>query len=288
MARNAFTLLPARLEDVPVLAEISSASFATDVQTEMKSHGKSPFNMKEYALSSLPGELASPKIRIIKAVERDTGNIMGFCTWGFRGVEPPECIIPGGEVFNTSAHEAQRPGEGITKTNPDTVSANDQDARTEKGSEQSAQTESMSMSPKDKDKDNNVEVNDDPIARLEAFTGQDFQTWLDTIMPSGTGTETSCLFIIGLYVSPGFQKRGVGSALLKWGTDLVDFHGVFAWVHSSDGAWRVYERVGFRTVKTLEVDLDEYAPVPAPKERYEGGKWGRYCFRYMVYGAVPT
>lgn len=129
---------------------------------------------------------------------------------------------------------------------------------------------------------NESDDREDPIARLNKLTSKDFADWVNDLMAGGA----ACLFVVGLYVSTAFQRRGVGSALLKWGTDIADKHGAFAWVHSSAGAWRAYEKAGFRTVRTLTVDLDEYAPVPAPK-KYPGGKWGEYTFRYMVYGA-PT
>ncbi|KAK0614652.1 acyl-CoA N-acyltransferase [Immersiella caudata] len=243
-------------EDIPTLASISSDAFESDAQTEMKGHGRAPFLMKEYALESLPGEIKNPRIRIIKAIEEETGAIMGFCTWGFRGLAPPD--VPEADV---DVDRASQQLEQTTHSSP-------------------AQVQPASGKEEDEEE---KRTRDDPIARLEDLTSRDLKDWQDTIMPEGA----SCLFIIGLSVSPAFQRRGVGSALLKWGTDLADKHKSYAWVHSSAGAWRAYANAGFKVVRVLDVDLDEYAPVSAPVERYPGGKWGHYVFRYMVYGSCP-
>lgn len=115
---------------------------------------------------------------------------------------------------------------------------------------------------------------DDPIKRLESMTSADLKHWMDKLMPEGT----KCMFVVSLCVAPKWQSQGVGSALLRWGTERADAAGVFIWVHSSAGAWPMYAKHGFETVGTLDVDLDEYAPAPAPDQE---GKWGHYEFRYM-------
>lgn len=121
-------------------------------------------------------------------------------------------------------------------------------------------------------------VENDPIKRLVALTDADFARWMTDVMPPGT----RCIYVVGLSVTPRFQGRGVGSVLLRWGTRLCDERRVFAWVHSSEPAWRVYDKAGFRTARTLDVDLDAYAPMPPPGEGPEA-QWGHYVFRYMLY-----
>ena len=267
-------ILPATIRDVPTLAAISGAAFETDSQTEMKSHGKAPFLMGEYALRSLPDELKNPRIRIVKAVDGDTGEIIGFCIWGFRGVEAP--IFPaGGE------------GEGVEVDKKEGAKDDKGEGEVKPGSGSGEVDGGEEKKEKEGKKGRETSKPDDPIARLERLTDGDLKEWMDAIMPRDK-PEVKCIFVVGLSVSPAFQRRGVGSALLKWGTDLIDGRdGAFAWVHSSAGAWPAYERARFRTVRTLDLDLDAYAPVPAPVERYPGGKWGRYMFRYMVYGTPP-
>jgi len=116
----------------------------------------------------------------------------------------------------------------------------------------------------------------DSIARLTAMTDADMSHWMGILMPPGA----RCMFVVSLTVAPTAQSQGVGSSLLKWGTDLADRFGVYMWVHSSEAAWRAYSKHGFEIVGTLDVDLDDWAPGPPPDEG-EGAMWGHYVFRYM-------
>ncbi|KAG6001883.1 hypothetical protein E4U21_003732 [Claviceps maximensis] len=79
------------------------------------------------------------------------------------------------------------------------------------------------------------------------------EEWTKGVIPEGT----RCPYIIGLSVSPKYQCRGMGSALLRWGTCICEDKNVFACVHSSEAAWRLYKRGGFKVVRVLDVDLDE-------------------------------
>ncbi|KAJ3490522.1 hypothetical protein NLG97_g5763 [Lecanicillium saksenae] len=63
---------------------------------------------------------------------------------------------------------------------------------------------------------------------------------------------------------------------------ICDDNSVFAWVHSSDPAWGMYQKSGFEVIRSLDIDLDEYAPCKPPGEG-EDAKWGHYVFRYMKY-----
>lgn len=116
----------------------------------------------------------------------------------------------------------------------------------------------------------------DAILRLDEMESADMKHWQSILMPPGS----KFIVITGLTVAPEFQGKGVGSALLKWGTDFADRHGVYMWVHSSEGAFRAYSKCGFEVVGTLDVDLDQWAPFP-PMDEGENAKWGHYLIRYM-------
>lgn len=242
MSRNAFAIQAVHLQDVPTLAHLSAEAFEADRHTEMKGLGKEPFDMGKYSLESIPLLLKNPRCVILKAVDNVSGETMGYCNWGFRGFGPEE-------MPNVEGHV--QPG-------PETENKDIQDRDSEKSKAKPADT--------------------DPVKRLEALTDADMQAWMSEVMPKGT----RCAFVVTLSVSPRFQGQGVGSALLRWGIDFCNEKGVFAWVHSSEPAWRMYEKLGFQTIRSLDVDLDEYAPVPPPNEG-PGARWGRYVFRYMKY-----
>jgi GNAT superfamily N-acetyltransferase len=118
------------------------------------------------------------------------------------------------------------------------------------------------------------------IQIMEDMEDSHFASFMTDVMPPGT----KCWFIGGLNVAPKFHRMGVAKALLSWGTSRVDRDGVFAWVHSSDSAWQAYAACGFEVVRVLRTDLDAYAEGDAvDKGPGEGGKWGIYTVRYMIY-----
>jgi len=62
---------------------------------------------------------------------------------------------------------------------------------------------------------------------------------------------------------------------------MADSFGLSIWVHSSESAWTTYAKHDFEIVGTLDVNLDDWAPKPPPKEDGPGAIWGHYTFRYM-------
>lgn len=252
MANPTFTISAVQFKDVSEIGQISADAFVGDRQTQMKNLGSKPYDMKQVAMESLPGLLRNPRAFAIKITDDATGEIMGYCNWGFRGFKPEE--LP------------KLAGKPEPLEEPATLEA---DSAEQANEEQKAH-----------DGPNGPEsrTDDDPIGRLQTLTGNDMERWMEEVMPEGT----RCLYIVGLSVSPEYQGRGVGSALLRWGTGICEEKNVFAWVHSSEPAWQMYEKSGFQIVRILDIDLDEYAPVPPPNEG-PGAKWGHYVFRYMKY-----
>lgn len=252
MSRLSFSIRAVQREDIPEVAQLTSDAFETDRQTQMKALGQDPWDMKAYSLESLPGLLQHPRCVVLKAVDDATGEIAGFCNWGFRGFGPNEMPIVEGRV-------------------------QPQDTSPQK-SVQAQQDENSTVEQQPELENCTSEPQDDPIKRLIALTDADMAAWMEEAMPEGT----RCIYVVGLSVAPKFQGRGVGSALLRWGTRFCDENATFAWVHSSEPAWQMYEKSGFQIIRSLDVDLDDYAPCPPPEEGPEA-KWGHYVFRYMKY-----
>lgn len=114
------------------------------------------------------------------------------------------------------------------------------------------------------------------LVTLEALTDRDRERWQAHLMPA----NTRCRILVTIAVSPPYQARGIGSALIRWGTRRADRDGVFCWVHASEAGTLAFERQGFAEIGRLTVDLNVYAPTPPPPAD-ETRQWGRYTFRYM-------
>ncbi|CAK7203853.1 AP-1 adaptor complex mu subunit Apm1 [Sporothrix eucalyptigena] len=238
--------VPATLDDVPALARMAADAFRTDRQTQMKALGQArPFDMEKYALQALPRDLARPRCVILKVVDPDT---------------PGENNIMG--YCNWGFH-------GFLL---DDIPNNDVDEKSLPPPPPVKATVDPPPPPP------TVDITD-PIQRLEQLTGADLQAWVDENNCEGG----QCMFVIGLAVAPEYQRRGVARTLLQWGTDLCDKHNVSAWVHASEPSWPVYNKAGFEVVRTLDVDLDEYAPAPPPSDEGPNAVWGHYVFRYMKF-----
>jgi ribosomal protein S18 acetylase RimI-like enzyme len=254
-AVDSFQLRPVLQSDINTLAKMSDDAFLKDRHTQMKMLGNNPYDMEEVTKQGLVAQLNFERCLCVKAVDEVTGEIMGWTCWGFRGFEREEIL----------SLDLRTEEQRSTIIN---VSAEENNAGESKRESKQAVQEKLSGNE-----------TDDPISRLQDLTNADMERWMEIFMPPGT----KCMYIVGLSVSPSYQGRGVGTALLKWGTGIADKFGVFAWVHSSDdeAAWKLYQKHGFEIAGILDVDLDEYAPAPPPIEEGEGAVWGRYVFRYM-------
>ncbi|KAK5732437.1 hypothetical protein LTR17_010493 [Elasticomyces elasticus] len=112
------------------------------------------------------------------------------------------------------------------------------------------------------------------LAELETATIKHLLDFMTKVQADGSKR----IFIISIAVDSRFQGQGVGSSLVKWGTDEADKAGAFSWVHSSEGGWRFYQKHGFKEVDHLTVKLDDWA-VLSPEEQK---RWGEYTWRYGV------
>lgn len=58
---------------------------------------------------------------------------------------------------------------------------------------------------------------------------------------------------MSLAVDPEFKGKGIASKLVEWGTDKADADGLPAYLESSPAAAGVYERLGFKVQKRLNI-----------------------------------
>ena len=81
-----------------------------------------------------------------------------------------------------------------------------------------------------------------------------------------------------LMTDPVFQRRGIGTALLKWGDQFAAREGVPAFLGASPFGFRLYRSLGWNVVAEVEVDLKDW--VQGAEEGDMG--WGVYKNRFMV------
>lgn len=235
------SLHPINYADIPALAKISGDCFLEDRHTQMKALGKNPYKHEEGMKGVIASYVASERCVPLKAVDDSTGELLGWCGFGFRGFET----------------------EDIPKTAP---------------IDEPLPTMVTGAIEENKKTEEPVEDEEDDIIKRETeMTNADMNHWMAKLMPPGT----KCMYLIGLNVAPRYQRRGIGQTMLNWGADVADKSGVFTWVHSSEGAWKMYEKAGFDVIGSLDINLDDWAPAPAPAEEGEGAIWGHYVLRYM-------
>jgi len=254
------TIRPLQYDDIESCSKITAAAFDEDPHTVVKQLGSNGYDMLAMTYDSLLNNLSKKNYIHVKAVNGETGEIIGHASWAFRGVDDPTLI----------------PWDGPSDAKPEAPVALSGNAR---------------LKDEDKDEDAEKRGGASSIDTLHALEDADMQSWLSQI-PS----DKPCIFVIGLIVSPSHQHRGVGTHLLQHGNAIADKLGMPIWVHSSHQAYGMYKRSRFEVVRTLEIDLDEYAPrgpmagepiMPSESghEDADGNekrnRWGMYIIRYM-------
>ncbi|KAI0383323.1 hypothetical protein F5Y04DRAFT_251050 [Hypomontagnella monticulosa] len=245
------SIKPLHYADVTDCASITSSAFSVDPHTIVKQLGRNSFDMYNISRSGFLDTLHRKTCIYVKAVDDETGEIVGHAGWAFRGLDQE--LIPWNGPGDARRAEEER----------------------ERGQEKNSEI-------RKEDKKHSEGGSEDSIDRLHALEDADMQYWLSNMV----GAKTACMIVIGLIVSPSHQSRGVGGALMSHGNAIADDLGIPIWVHSSHQAYEAYRKFGFETMRELDIDLDEYSP-RGPKDgepvmgNKRNGQWGRYIIRYM-------
>ncbi|KAF9117628.1 hypothetical protein BGW39_001998 [Mortierella sp. 14UC] len=247
--RIPFKVVRATLEDVDAIADISGDSFLTDSHTLLKAVWKGKDFHREGSRDYVGSLFSNPRIDMLVAREGvdGEGKVLGSIIWVNRGYP-----VPGATPEEEVARITKR--DSLPKTS---------------SSVRLAPPPAPVQAP---------EGQPLTIKELEETTNQAMNHYVELLMPEGC----QCRFVCGMSVAPAYQGQGIGSALLKWGTDLADADQVYSWVSSSMGGWPAYAKAGFVEVGRLELNLDDYAQ--GIKWNQEDGSekdWGTYYWPYM-------
>jgi hypothetical protein len=147
------SIQPLDYVDVPTCAQITSSAFATDPHTIIKQLGRKPFDMYTISSSNFFTTLDRTTYVYVKAVDKETNEIVGHAGWMFRGVD--EELIP-----------RRAPGDEkpIMRERKNTDGLRNED---EGGESEGTQDE-------------------DSIDRLHALEDGDMKCWLSAIIPPDT------------------------------------------------------------------------------------------------------
>lgn len=244
---SSFSLKPVTSADVPALAELSSLSFETDRHTQLKAaHPTRPYNHAAGMGEGIKYWLSLPenKVELTKAVDNETGQVLGYVCWGFRLEQHPSV-------------RDQQPG------NQQEEMANDQ-------------KKPPVVVPEGYVKAGAPEL--DALARLEMLTSAHLAEYQRRVMPPGT----RAMYVVSVSVHPAHRGKGVGTALVRRGTGRADAEGVFCWVHSSEDGAPMFRKCGFEVDDSLDVDLDHWAGQMGIRPPAGDEKWGAYIFRYLI------
>lgn len=261
--KPSFSLAPVVPADVAVLSEVSGLAFENDRNTMLKAaHPTKPYNHGGGMLEAFEYWFSLPqgKVELTKAVDDETGEILGFVCWAMRLNKPGS--IP---VREKGTQDVSAAGEdGSLKLAKDNVKLPDR------------------IISQDHVKQNSPNI--DPLAQLNELSSSHLAEYQRRVMPEGT----RCMYMVSINVHPKHQGRGVGSALIRQGTNRADVEGVFCWVHSSEAGAAMLRKCGFKIDETLELDLDKWASMMDIEPPDGDDKWGKYTFRYMVRQPKPA
>lgn len=111
-----------------------------------------------------------------------------------------------------------------------------------------------------------------PIEALERLTGDEIRRCQQDVLARFGAVDV----LVSIVVDPAHQGRGVGSALIGWGTAQADRWDRACWVHASEVGSLAFARHGFVPDRDLAIDLAPYAP---PGNRRA---WGTVRFVSMI------
>jgi predicted N-acetyltransferase YhbS len=71
-------------------------------------------------------------------------------------------------------------------------------------------------------------------------------------------------------VNPVYQRQGIGSILLQWGTEEADAHGRDSFVIASPAGVRLYAKFGFKVVGEVQTPTGTFTSMFRKAQLNEG------------------
>ncbi|KAH6709127.1 acyl-CoA N-acyltransferase [Leptodontidium sp. MPI-SDFR-AT-0119] len=234
-------ILPAKREDIPRLVEIYILAEKRDLLTIFENVESSLIT--KWLIKLLDEQFDAPELRLMKAVDRDSGEITALAFWWLRGwgLEGKIEDKTGGEIEFERERERRflfPPFLGCKTTRHKAVK------------------EEHISSP------------------LQKHIADEFAAFEDSWI-----VGTKCMNLSLLMTDPKYQRRGIGTALLQWGHERADREGVPCFLIASPAGHPLYVHVGWKVIgEPMEVDLKDWAEYASGGDM----GWGTYRFYYML------
>jgi ribosomal protein S18 acetylase RimI-like enzyme len=114
---------------------------------------------------------------------------------------------------------------------------------------------------------------DEPLSPIGEYINSAFEDFLNTWFKG-----TKFINLLLLMTDPKFQRRGIGSALLKWGHEQANHDKVNSVLIASPVGHPLYQSLGWKDISTpLEVDLQKWAQNAQNGDMGWYVKFPRYC-----------
>lgn len=239
-----WTLAPATVDDMKALVDVHAAAFRADLFSALMMLGRPDDAHHALMCKAFEQWFADPSARLTKAVDAE-GRIVAWACWILKDND---------SIVMKAANEEKE--KKITESPPEATKAVADAATT------TPAAPATSSAPKE-----------DPTQALRVLMREDVLRREAAHMPRGT-----CLVLQGLATHPGLQGRGIGSQLVREGTERADAEGLPCWAHASAAGHAVYARNGFREVARDDYPLAKWAPGGEDGNR----GWGTYTFRHML------
>ncbi|KAH7364092.1 hypothetical protein BKA65DRAFT_472433 [Rhexocercosporidium sp. MPI-PUGE-AT-0058] len=217
-------ILPAERPDIPRLVEIYMLAEKRDLLTIFEN--ADPSLITKWFIKLLEEKFDKPEVRLMKAVDRESGEITALAFWWLRGwglgdkVEKNEEEKTKGRFGGDGERERQF-------LHPPLL-------RFERSGYRGVEEEHI-WSP------------------LQEHISDEFDAFVKSWI---VGTKVMNLSL--LMTDPKYQRRGIGTALLQWGHEFADREGVPCFLIASPVGHPLYVHVGWKVIgEPLEVDLKD-------------------------------
>lgn len=227
-------VVPLPLESLDTFASIACTAFTRGIG-RLCIGPPNPLNLAFTALRQRKHALEDPRVRFFQAVDDETGEVLGVAKW---------VCFEEGSTMEQVEKACTVPQEGcddelLAKAILSTTSKplRPQDARSR------ARAVSAQVNMMDENYVASYHPSQQPVFDYYLSGRRDLM-----------GTRPF-LFLVILAVHPKHQRKGVGAALLRWGTERADALGIDCFLEATPEGYRSYERAGFRIGRERTFDM---------------------------------